>query len=291
MAQMLIYHGRCPDGFMAATIFRQAAGPRAGQIEFYPGVHQADPPDVAGKDVVFVDFSYKRAVILGMAGKARSIRIFDHHVSARTDLVDLPANVDTVFDLDRSGAGLAWDNFVAGQPRPTIVDYIEANDLGQRGAYPNLREVSAGLRSYDYDFDIWTRFLETDQEKLIARLEREGRPILRQRLKNVRELVETGRHELEIDGQVVPVVNSPHALATTIASRLAQGQPFAATYFIDGRWARFELASSPGGADVSQIAAKYGGGGHKHRAGFRLEYTVEDLATALKLAGNQSQPG
>src|SRR3974390_1975841 len=64
-----IYHGNCADGFGAAWVVRKALG----NIEFFPGKYQEPPPDVRGKDVVMVDFSYKRPVLLEMAEKANSI--------------------------------------------------------------------------------------------------------------------------------------------------------------------------------------------------------------------------
>lgn len=75
---MCIYHGNCADGFGAAWVVRKALG----EIEFYGAKHQEPPPDVTGKDVVIVDFSYKRPVLLEMAEEANSILIIDHHKSA-----------------------------------------------------------------------------------------------------------------------------------------------------------------------------------------------------------------
>ena len=103
---VLIYHGSCPDGFMGATIFCKAAGNEVENIEFHAGVHQEAPPDATGKKVVFVDFSYKRPVILEMAQNAKSILLVDHHASALADLVDLPANVQTI--LIWTEAAAAW---------------------------------------------------------------------------------------------------------------------------------------------------------------------------------------
>ena len=64
---MCIYHGNCADGFGAAWVVRKALG----EIDFHPGKYQEPPPDVTGKDVVMVDFSYKRPVLLEMAEKAK----------------------------------------------------------------------------------------------------------------------------------------------------------------------------------------------------------------------------
>ena len=83
MKKLCIYHGNCADGFGAAY----AVWKRYGEaVEFYPGVYQQDPPDVTGRDVIMVDFSYKRPVIEQMAQDANSILILDHHKSAEEDL-------------------------------------------------------------------------------------------------------------------------------------------------------------------------------------------------------------
>ncbi len=283
MAQTLIYHGHCHDGFMAAVIFRKANGTDADKIEFYAGEHQADPPDVTGREVTFVDFSYKRPVILDMAAKAKSILILDHHDSAQTDLINLPTNVKTIFDVDRSGTGLAWDIFMSGQPRPAIVNYIEAQDLRRFAGYAHIHEVVAALLSYDYDFDLWDQFLDTDQDQLIADLARDGQPIIRRHKRDLQALIETGQHELIIAGQTVPAINVPLTMAGHATETLAQGWPFAAAYFFNGRQAVFSLTSDKNGADVSRIADQYGGGGHKHRSGFRIDYVTGDINDALKL--------
>ena len=283
---VLIYHGDCPDGFMAAVIFGKAAGRDIGQVEFHAGVHQESPPDIAGKEVVLVDFSYRRPVILAMAKTATSILIVDHHVSAQEDLVNLPANVKTIFDMDQSGAGLAWRVFIKKEPAPKIVLYVEAMDLWRLDAYPDVGRVMAGLCSHDYDFKLWNDFLEADQDELIADLAREGASIERGRSKDVRELLAAGRHELEIAGKKVPAINAPRSMASQAANILAVGQPFAASYCISNGYVNFSLRSEGRGEDVARIAFGYGGGGHRHAAGFKIRYTGSEIARALKLKEN-----
>ena len=277
----LIYHGNCPDGFMAATIFRLAARP-AKEIEFYPGVHQEAPPDVTGREVVLVDFSYKRPVILQMAQAAKSILVVDHHISAQKDLVDLPSNVKTVFDMNHSGAGLAWQEFMPGRAMPEIVRYVEVMDLGQPAALPNAREVVLGLRSHDYDLDLWTQFLEADQSQLIADLTLAGQAIARKRDQDLQAVIGTGHRQLEIGGQQMPVVNAPPSLRSAASLLLGPDQPLAAGYYIADGYAYFSLRSGEQGPDVSKIAVGYGGGGHHHQAGFRIKYDGANLAGELK---------
>src|SRR4029077_6564994 len=80
-----IYHGNCADGFGAAWVVRRAIP----ECEFHAGVYQNEPPDVRGRDVILVDFSYKRPVLEGMARVAASLLIIDHHKTAIDELKDL----------------------------------------------------------------------------------------------------------------------------------------------------------------------------------------------------------
>ena len=46
-------------------------------------------------------------------------------------------------------------------------------------------------------------------------------------------------------------------------------------YYYDlGECRFFGLRSAPDGLDVAEIAEKFGGGGHKHAAGFRISEAV-----------------
>jgi oligoribonuclease NrnB/cAMP/cGMP phosphodiesterase (DHH superfamily) len=51
---------------------------------------------------------------------------------------------------------------------------------------------------------------------------------------------------------------------------MGKGEPFAACYWDTPGWRVFSLRSEDGAQDVSEVAAKFGGGGHKHAAGFKL---------------------
>lgn len=65
MKTLCIYHGNCADGFAGAWVVRRALG--EDRVDFYPGVYQEPPPDVTDRDVIIVDFSYKRPVLEQMA--------------------------------------------------------------------------------------------------------------------------------------------------------------------------------------------------------------------------------
>lgn len=287
-----IYHGGCADGFTAAW----AVWVALGAMEFYPAVYGDAPPDVAGRDVIMVDFSYKRRVLEAMADSANSILILDHHKTAEADLagfgVDMskwsaPFGADrhwmnvhqdqcegvqrsvyVLFDMNRSGAQIAWDFFHPNTERPRLVEYIADRDLW-RFELQHSRAVSAWLYSQEFSMVTWDscRFaLHENLDQVVG----QGNAILRQHDRNVASLIRTTAREMLIGGQRVPVANCPHFMASDVGHAMAKGKPFSATYFDRDGSRVFSLRSHADGADVSEIAASYGGGGHKHAAGFKM---------------------
>jgi len=86
---IVIYHGKCADGFSAAWCFWDKYG---DQYDYHAGVYGKEPPDVTDRLVFLVDFSYKRAVVEQMIKQAKSVTLIDHHKTAIEDLADLPGS-------------------------------------------------------------------------------------------------------------------------------------------------------------------------------------------------------
>jgi oligoribonuclease NrnB/cAMP/cGMP phosphodiesterase (DHH superfamily) len=230
-------------------------------------VHQEPPPDVTGEDVVIVDFSYKRPVLLSMAMKAHSILIIDHHKTAAEDLVDLPANVTAVFDMDHSGAVLTWMHFFPGREPPPLLLHIEDRDLW-RFALKNTRQIQANVFSYPYDFQVWDTLMAAAADDLA----KDGEAIERKHFKDIRELLGVTTRDMMIGGYRVPVANLPYTLSSDAGHELAKGMPFGACYWDTPGGRVFSLRSSDDGLDVSEVARRYGGGGHQHAAGFKVGF-------------------
>lgn len=281
---LCIYHGHCNDGFTAAWVARRAIP----GCELYAGVHQDPPPDAQGRDVLLVDFSYPRPVLEALARGAASLVIIDHHKTAIEELGDLPPvrtfadhlartredrsrGVDPIwhasFDLDRSGAGLAWDFFFPQQPRPPLIDRIEDRDLW-RFVHADTRTVTAAVYSYPHELDTWDRLFTADLASLAA----EGEALERKQQRDVAELLGVVTRRMQIGGYNVPIANLPSIFTSDAGHRLAQGEPFGGCYWDTPRGRVFSLRSTDAGVDVSEIAKLYGGGGHRNASGFRVSY-------------------
>lgn len=261
---LCIYHGKCIDGFGAAFAIRMASD---RDIDFFEGIHQKTPPDVSGRDVIIVDFSYKREVIIDMAKEAKSILILDHHKSAATELVNLPANVTTHFNMEKSGVVLAWEHFHHHKKIPQLFLHIQDRDL-YKFELEGTREIIACLSSYPYIFDVWEVLLGTD----IQSLRQEGKAIERKYMKDILEFIDVASSKTVIAGYEVPILNAPYSWASDAGHIMSESQPFAACYYDTREGRIFSLRSDKDGLDVSEIAVKFGGGGHKHAAGFKLRY-------------------
>ena len=259
---LCIYHNNCADGFGAAWVVRRALG---AHVEFHAANYGDAPPDVRGRTVLIVDFSYKRPVLLEMAEVATSITILDHHRSAEKDLVDLPGNVTAEFDMDRSGAMMAWDHFFPGKTPPEIIKHIQDRDLW-RFNIKGTREVQAALSSYPHDFKVWDELMCCAGMDLYH----QGEAIERKRFKDIAEFRAAAQHTMVIAGYEVPVLNVPYFYASDAGHQMAEDAPFAACYWDTPEGRTFSLRSREGGVDVSEIAARFGGGGHRHAAGFRI---------------------
>jgi len=263
--RMCIYHGNCADGFGAAWVVRKAFG----DIEFHPGKYQEPPPDVTGKDVVMVDFSYKRPVLLEMAEKANSILILDHHKTAVEDLVYLPANVIAKFDMSHSGAILTWEHFFPSETPPPLLLHIEDRDLW-RFALQNTRQIQANVFSFPYDFQVWDTLMAAAPATLAA----EGEAIERKHFKDIDELLKVATRRLIIGGYNIPAANLPYIFSSDAGHKLGENEPFAACYMDNPDGRVFSLRSRPDRVDVSEIAKQFGGGGHKNAAGFKVTFDV-----------------
>lgn len=262
---LIIYHGRCNDGLCSAWIAKKVFP----DADFFPAIFGEDPPDVRGRDVYILDFSYRRPILLEMKEKAKSLMVLDHHKSAAKDLEGLKF---CCFDMNKSGAGLAWAYFshltypkMCGgfkSNMPWLVEYVQDKDLWN-WSLPNSREINATISSFPMRFEAWDELSKMTPEQAYL----EGKPILRYTDRQAELLMNFAR-EVELDGHKILAVNT-FVMCSEVGNKLAEDRPFGAVWFQrdDGKFV-YCLRSLPGGLDVSKIAGDHSGGGHARSAGF-----------------------
>jgi len=259
---LVIYHDNCTDGFGAAFAAWQA---RRDTATYFPAKYREPPPDVTGKNVLIVDFSYPRSTLLKMREQARSILVLDHHKSAMEDLQDL----DFVqFDMTSSGAMLSWAFFHPDEHPPLMIRYIQDRDLWQ-WKMPSSREFSAGFMNVPFLFTEYSRHM---QDSSVQHVINQGTTIVRYIDSEVAKICKhAAKRRLRVAPDLTCRVVNTHAWVSEVGSKICESADVAVMWYMDhasGAW-RVSLRSRPG-VDVTPIARHYGGGGHEQAAGFTL---------------------
>lgn len=287
-----VFHGGCDDGFGAAWAIWKRWG---NDVVYVPSSYgQPLPIGMEDKHVLFVDFSAKRPEIEALAQVAKSIVIIDHHKSAEAELEPfkvglcggakfVPDDLDGMFrdmaeldrppvlawfDMDQSGAVMAWKFAHPDAIIPRFLRYIEDRDLWRFRYGDQTKRFSAALRTYPMDFKTWDGLISRPDN-----LADEGVGILRAHNVNIQKFL-ADAYMGEISGHLVPIVNIHGYYASDIGNALLQKYPEAP---FAGTWSRgadgmikYSLRSEDSRLDVSQIAQKFGGGGHRNAAGYQI---------------------
>jgi oligoribonuclease NrnB/cAMP/cGMP phosphodiesterase (DHH superfamily) len=267
------FHAGCPDGFGAAWAVWRAWGEQGR----YVARGHDDPLDPAahdGEQVVFVDIAPRNALLRALAEVCAQVVVLDHHLSARdhyeseTGVANTVAagGHDVVFDLDHSGAVLAWRHFHPDEPVPELLRYVEDQDLWN-WKLPRSEEVNSAIGSYAREFEMWDQLSQRSAESLAA----EGEPILRaNRIDVARSLHFV--HPVSVGGLRVEAVNAMHNrshIGHELAKRAAFGSPIGLVYRLTRTRVDVSIYSI-GDLDVSAIAREHGGGGHRNASGFSV---------------------
>lgn len=287
---LVVYHGPgCMDGMAAAWCMWQMFGENA---EYVVGRYQSDDIiDFADRDVYLCDFSYSRTCLAEIVlPHANNVVMLDHHKSAIEDVWDLPGIFEN-FDMSRctienSGAMIAWYYFVEKRCNgkslvgpPPLLKYIQDRDLW-KFEYEQTRPISAALFSYDLDYQSIGKFMNLT-ERGLHRLVAEGKTLDRAHLKECRTLLKIASRLIQLpvgpsdcDTLIAMAVNCPPQYSSDIGNMIAQENCFGVTYYDSKEHREFSLRSArenPNHVDVSLIAKVFGGGGHKHAAGFKVK--------------------
>ena len=271
---LIIYHNACPDGWCAAFV----ASKKYPKATLMPLDHGLEPPyeAVEGKDVLVVDFSWRtREQNDKMYALAKSFRILDHHKTAQAVLEGAPY---AVFDMKRSGAGLAWDYLFGAsadvkdvplgseQERPWYVDYVEDRDLWN-WKLSHSKEINAYLMTLPHTQAAWSTLDQPSFDE--ARAMQLGVGCLAHVEHYVNEAIKHAQAG-SLKGHKTAVLNVPYLNCSEVGNELAKTHDVSLTWFERGDGITQFSLRGDGRVDVSEIAKSFNGGGHHNAAGFQL---------------------
>lgn len=270
----VLYHGRCPDGLAAAWAVRKILGENA---EYVPMEYDTPAPNVTGRNVVIVDFSFKPMTMRILEEQAARVVMLDHHATAKDMLANyqcLCGSTHIQFDMDRSGAMMAWNHFHPGKEPPALIHHIQDRDIWTWRdplSMPFLRQ----LDTMPLTFETFDSVASLDDAGYNAFVEK-GKGLCEQFNTMCMGFVGIAQ-PLQIDGIDGAQVSSSPYFTSDVGNMLANKTgTFGCIWYVDKPGFIKVGLRSIDDTDVAAIATRFSGGGHKHAAAFRLP--VERLA-------------
>lgn len=264
---VIIYHKNCPDGFGSAWTAWKKFGDKASYIPASYG--DQIPEGIEGKEVYVIDFSYDAERLLLLESKASRAVVIDHHKGAQAHV---EATKEHVFDLNHSGAYLAWRYFHPENDVPLFIKYLSDGDMNIYSK-PDAHPICTYICSTEKEFAKWDDLSEeledsSKREEVISK----GNMLMRYR-DFVIEPALNSIHFVDIAGTVIPAVNAtfPMDEKSYLIHRIYETHPpVAMSYRYDeGEW-KVSLRSD-GTFDCTALAKQFGGSGHPGASGFAIK--------------------
>jgi oligoribonuclease NrnB/cAMP/cGMP phosphodiesterase (DHH superfamily) len=278
----VIYHKNCLDGFASAFVAYLYFKSKRKRIKYHDERPSATsfPSDVRGKNVIIFDVAYSADLYMKMRKVVKSVYVIDHHITNKRELDGLP---NVYIDVNRSGAMLAWNLFYPNNKPPTLIKQIQDGDLG-KWEMPLTKELTTAIYMH-YPmvpelsvFRKWEKLLLLRE---IRRMKKLGLCYVKHK-NSIVERVSKGAVVKKLGKYRVCVVNAG-VNAGDVASYLANERRkecdfgMAFNYSLGNGTYIFSLRSVKKTVDVSKIAEKYGGGGHKLASAFVYDGDIKKL--------------
>ena len=259
---VVIYHLNCADGFGGAWAAWKYFGSKADYIGIQPG--SAPIQGLKNKEIYFIDVIYKPEAIKKLIKNNKRVTAIDHHISGE-QAVKMTECYS--YAVGHSGSVLAWQYFHSNKPVPKLLLYIEDMDLW-KFKLAHSQEINAFVDLYDFDF--------RKRNELAALIESKsgfrkavggGRIVLMHEQKLVDRMIKDNAELVSFEGYKILAINSPN-FVSRIGDFLRKINPPLAIIWSERAGKIIVSLRSDGSVNVSKIAVRYGGGGHKAAAAF-----------------------
>ncbi len=289
---LILYHGKCPDGFgaaLAAWLYFEGQGEYVG-VSHGKVLSLADLPPVEGRAVYILDFSFDVTIMQALDEACAKLVMLDHHKSAADKLGAFKCRCGAVhFDMTQSGAMLAWKFFMPEQPVPDLIKYVQDRDLWT-WAFPRSAAFLSALDLEPNEFERWAEIAAFTPEQATAFCERGT--AMNEKFINLCEDIARGAAPVTFNGQAGVMVNCPGAFTSEVGNMLsAECGSFALLWSVskDGT-VKVGLRAVPA-FNAIPLAESMGGGGHPQACGFRMgPERLSELLTGVFWADPSQAP-
>lgn len=282
MNQLIVYHSGDLDGRCSGAIAALAM-PKAEVLGMDYGMEFPWKQVDANTEVVMLDFSLEPPEDMLRLVQTCKLVWIDHHSSANREAERLGySGIEGIRVNDGEAAcELAWRYFFPERKLPLAVHLLGRYDVWDHSE-PDVVEFQYGMRAEPNTrpwSGVWRVLLDAEyatqwqREKTIDDIKQRGVVCLQYQKSVDARLCEEYAFATTWEGMKVIALNYEFGNRRTFDSVWKPDRYDAMVGFAmrpDGRW-NVSLYSDRADVDVSEVAKRYGGGGHKHAAGFQTD--------------------
>ncbi|UCF61253.1 MAG: hypothetical protein JSV37_00840 [Anaerolineaceae bacterium] len=267
-----LYHDDA-DGRCSAAIVRRVFGSSVRLQAINYGDHVPWEIIEASDKVIIVDFSLPLDDMRRIQKTSELVWV-DHHKTALDGLSEMQ-DIPGLRSLDDAACILTWRTFYPDRPVPKAVLYVGDRDTW-RFAYDDTAPFSEGLHQEDtrpWNDELWKPLLN-DESGRVEELIQRGTVLYQARVRRIQRQIKRYGFEVNFEGHRTLAINTR---GSGEMGALIRQLGYEIGYcYIDaeqnGVLVTFVTLYSDR-VDVSEIARKFGGGGHAGAAGFSFDRT------------------
>jgi len=276
------YHKGDLDGWCSAAIIKYKL-PQCKLIGLDYGEPFPWEKIKRNEPIYMVDFAIQPLEEMEKLNQIAYLTWIDHHKTSLEFLRErnLTIAIKNRIDLKKAACEITWEEFIPDKPIPIGVQLLGRYDVWDLDCSPDILPFQYAMRTYapdpgncnDLEFDsCWRRIFENDWN-YIDKLIEHGKIILKYKEAADREYCKAFCFETKIEDIPALAINKGRGNSQLFESMWnPDTHPIVITFVrLKDYWTISLYTVESSGIDVSKIARKYGGGGHKCAAGFQAK--------------------
>ena len=282
----VFYHGADLDGYCSGAI---VGIHHNWDVSFYPMNH-GDPfpwDDIRENDTVYVvDYVLNPFSDMMKLNNMCKLIWIDHHQSAINDYTEalMKGELNFIDGLRLDGIAaceLCWHFLNDHMNVPRAVHLLSMYDVWKHQDIPGCLEFQYGMKQisnqYPTNIELWEKLIKNDQRDFIDKIIDNGSIVLQYEKTRNEKLCQFA-FETVIDGHPAIALNKGVASSIAFESIYTPDKHNLMIAFFrnKGKWV-VSLYTGRNDIDVSIIAKKYEGGGHRQAAGFNCSVLPFDI--------------
>ncbi len=262
------------DGKCAGAIVRMKAKETGWDGDFIAIDYKDDFPFSSielNELIIIVDFSLQKPgefeKLLEITG---SVLWIDHHKTAIERHGHLLHAVPGIREIGKAGCVLTWHWFYPWKKLPRAVELIGDYDVWafKHGEDTKLFQAGIQLEETHPESSLWESLLEEDAK--VTPIIEQGKTALKYRENYYKDLIKSVAFFTEFEGYKAVACNAG-LVNSMLFDSVEEDYDLMMPFYFDGRVWTVSIYTENDDIDCSELAKKYGGGGHRKAAGFQCE--------------------